>query len=99
MKLALLSLLTCFAALGADTITLQIQYLPAGAVVTLPAVGPGHLEVQRSTDLTGTNWTTFAVASNPYPWLITWRFEDSASLGFPIAFYRAVYTAQEPVFP
>ena len=63
MKLAIL--LLCLA-LPASALEVSVEYVPGtGAFVTVPDVGPGFLEVQRSTDLT--NWTTFAIAGSTQP--------------------------------
>lgn len=85
-------LLLC-AVQAADVIKVQIEYDPAvGAHVTVPDVEQGLLQVQRSTDLTGTNWVTFAIASVPFPSTNTWRFHDYLSLSNSTAFYRAIFT-------
>lgn len=97
MKSLILSALVCVCLRGAD-VTVSIDYDPAvGAHVTVPNVGPGWLEVQRSKDLT--NWVTFAIASEPNSFTNIWRFHDYLSLNNPAAFYRAIYTAADPVFP
>lgn len=98
MKRVLLGLLICLALRAADVVTVQIEYSPSvGAHVTVPNVGPGRLEVHRSTDLT--NWVTFAIASEPNAFTNTWRFHDYLSTSNTAAFYRAFYTRSEPVFP
>lgn len=79
-------------------VRLDLAYLPAdGATVTIHDVGPGFLQVQRSTDLV--SWTTFAIASNPYAWTNTWTFNDYLSTVNEAAFYRAIYTYQKPMSP
>lgn len=86
-------LLLLLVALPTYALDLSVEYVPGtGAFLTVPNVGPGFLQVQRSTDLT--NWTTFAVASMPLHlgFTNTWRFHDYQSLSNPAAFYRAVYT-------
>lgn len=91
------SLIFSLSASGVDTVPVSIEYDPAiGAHVTVADVGPGLLQVQRSTDLSGTNWTTFALVSVPYAWTNTWRFHDYLSLTNPAAFYRAIYTYGAP---
>lgn len=90
MRYLILFLLTC--AVCVADLSVQNEYIPGkGAFVTVPDVGPGWLEVQRSTDLT--NWTTFAIASMPahLGFTNTYRFHDYLSTSNQFAFYRAMF--------
>lgn len=77
---------------------LDLSYAPgSGAAITVHDVGPGYLEVQRSTDLVA--WTTFAIVSNPYAITNSWFFSDYLSTVNEAAFYRAIYTYVKPQSP
>lgn len=89
--LSLLLAVSCFA----DPVRLQLFYSTDGASITIPDVGTGYLEVQRSIDFT--NWTTFAIVNNPYAFTNTWTFNDYLSTTYPMAFYRARFTAGKPI--
>lgn len=96
MRILALLLGLCFAC-SAD-VRLDLAYSSAnGSTVTIHDVGPGFLQVQRSTDLV--SWTTFAIASNPYTVTNTWTFNDYLSTANEATFYRAVYTYQKPMSP